>query len=226
VPTDSYIPRQVVEATSGRAVTVFDQAPALRGRFDNLYDNQPDLNTEFNGVDFTFNKRLSNRWMVMGGASIGKNVGDIYGTQDLNDPNLTFRRGRIGNDMPFSFKLFGLYQLPYKISLSGTFQSFRGFPELTTVLVTSATVPLTRVTQSIAVQERATTRLPDVNMMDLSLRRPIQVGKYMVEPVLDVFNMTNGSAIRARSTVLGPLYFRASDVQRGRLVKFGLNVRF
>ncbi|MBM3769977.1 MAG: hypothetical protein FJW27_01560 [Acidimicrobiia bacterium] len=226
VPRDSYIPRDVVESVSGRALTVFDQAPALRGRFDNLWDNQPDLNTEFNGVDFTFNKRLSNRWMVMGGASIGKNVGDIYGTQDLNDPNLTFRRGRIGNDMPFSFKLFGMYQLPYKISVSGTFQHFRGFPELTTVLVTSATVPLTRVTQSVAVQPRATTRLPDVNMLDLSLRRPMQVGRYSVEPVLDVFNMTNGSAIRARSTVLGPLYFRASDVQRGRLIKFGLNVRF
>lgn len=226
VPIDTYIPRQVVEAASQRAVTVFDQAPALRGRFDNLYDNQTALNTEFNGVDFTFNKRLSNRWMMMGGASIGKNVGDIYGTQDLNDPNLTFRRGRIGNDMPFSFKLFGMYQLPYKISLSGTFQHFRGFPELTTVVVNAATIPLTRVTQSIAVQPRATTRLPDVNMLDLSLRRPVQVGRYSVEPVLDLFNMTNGSAIRARSTVLGPLYFRASDVQRGRLIKFGLNVRF
>lgn len=226
VPTDSYIPRQVVEASSGRAVTVFDQAPSLRGRFDNLWDNQPELNTEFNGVDFTFNKRLSNRWMVMGGASIGKNVGDIYGTQDLNDPNLTFRQGRIGNDMPFSFKLFGMYQLPYKVSLSGTFQHFRGFPELTTVVVNAATIPLTRVTQSIAVQPRASTRLPDVNMLDLSLRRPMQIGRYSVEPVLDIFNMTNGSAIRARSTVLGPLYFRASDVQRGRLMKFGLNVKF
>jgi hypothetical protein len=44
--------------------------------------------------------------------------------------------------------------------------------------------------------------------------------------VRDIFNVTNGSAIRARSTVLGPLYGRASDVQRGRMLKFGLNVKF
>ena len=226
VPADSYIPRQVVEASSGRAVTVYDQAPSLRGRFDNLWDNYAELDTNFNGVDFTFNKRLSNRWMVMGSASVGKSLGDIYGTQDLNDPNLQFRRGRIGNDMPFAFKVFGLYQLPYKLAFSASFQHFEGFPELTTVVVNAATTALTRVTQTLAVEPRASTRLPDVNMVDLSLRRPMQLGTWSLEPVLDVFNLTNGSAIRARSTVLGPLYGRASDVQRGRLIKFGLNVKF
>lgn len=226
VPTDTYTPKTVVEAVSGRTVTVYDLAPSLRGRFDNLYDNYDELNTDFNGVDLTFNKRLSNRWMVMGSASFGRSLGDIYGTQDLNDPNLQFRRGRIGNDMPFSFKAFGLYQLPFKIAFSGSYQHFRGFPELTTVVVNAATLPLTRVTQTLTVEPRASTRLPSVNMVDLSIRRPMTVGRWAVEPVLDIFNLTNGSAIRARSTVLGPLYGRASDVQRGRMLKFGLNVKF
>ncbi len=177
VPTDTYIQRQVVEASSGRALSVYDLAPSLRGRFDNLYDNYGELDTDFNGVDFTFNKRLSNRWMVMGSASVGKSLGDIYGTQDLNDPNLQFRRGRIGNDMPFAFKVFGLYQLPYKVALSGSYQHFKGFPELTTVVVNSATIPLTRVTQTITVEPRASTRLPSVNMVDLSFRRPVKLAR-------------------------------------------------
>ena len=99
-------------------VTVYDQAPSLRGKFDVLYDNYPEMDTEFNGVDITLNKRLSNRWMMMGSASFGESGGDIYGsTFDLNDPNNSFRRGLIGNDVPFSLKIFGLYQLPVRHSV-------------------------------------------------------------------------------------------------------------
>jgi hypothetical protein len=231
VPTDSYLPLQVREVTSGRQVTVYNQNPALRGRFDVLWDNYPELNAEFNGVDVTFNKRLSQRWMLMGGLSLGKSVGDIYTTyglasSDLNDPNFTFRRGVIGDDVPVSFKAFGLYQLPHKISVSGSVQHFTGFPEVTSVLVGANTVALTRVSQSITVEPRATTRLPDVNMVDVSVRRPFAQGRHSVEPVLDIFNLTNGAAIRGRPTQLGPTYGRVADIQRGRLIKLGVNVKF
>ena len=105
-------------------------------------------------------------------------------------------------------------------------QHFTGFPELTTVLVGGNTVALTRVSQRVTAEPRGTTRLPDVNMVDLSLRKTFTSGRYAVEPVLDVFNLTNGSAIRARSTQLGPTYGAASDIQRGRILKVGLNVKF
>ena len=137
------------------------------------------------------------------------------------------RRGLVGNDMPFSFKVFGQYLLPYGIAFSGTMQHFKGFPELTTVLVTGATVPLTRVSQRVTVEPRGTTRLPTVNMVDVSARKTVGAGRDVsIEPVVDVYNLTNGSALRARSTQLGPNYGVASDVQRGRIIKLGLNVRF
>jgi hypothetical protein len=187
------------------------------------------MDTEFNGVDITFNKRLSNRWMLMGGLSFGRSLGDIYGAiaaNELNDPNNTFRRGLIGNDVPFSFKAFGLYQFPYDIAFSASVQHFTGFPEITSVLVSANTAALTRVSQRVTVEPRGTTRLPDVNMVDLSVRRAFTLGRYSVEPVMDVFNLTNGSAIRARTTQLGPAYGRATDIQRGRLIKAGLNLKF
>jgi hypothetical protein len=227
VPMDSYIPLDVTEVTSGRQVTVYDQNPALRGQFDVLWDNYSDLDADFNGVDITLNKRMSNRLMLMGSMSFGESLGYIYGTADLNDPNNTFRRGLVGNDMPFSFKVFGQYQLPGGIAFSGTMQHFKGFPELTTVLVTGATAPLTRVSQRVTMEPRGTTRLPTVNMLDLSARKTFRTGSRMsIEPVIDVFNATNGSAIRARSTQLGPTYGVASDVQRGRIIKLGVNARF
>src|SRR5262249_30251598 len=39
VPLETYIPLQVTEANSGRQVTVYNQAPALRGKTDYLWDN-------------------------------------------------------------------------------------------------------------------------------------------------------------------------------------------
>jgi hypothetical protein len=227
VPTASYIPLQVTEVNSGRQVTVYNLDPSLRGHFDVLRTNEPALHTEFNGVDLTFNKRLSHRWMLMTGLTLEKNVGDIYGAQDLNDPNLQFRRGVIEDDIPVIFKTFGLYQLPYGFSVSGSVQHFTGFAQITSVLVGAGTVPLTRVSQSITVERRGTTRLPDVNLVDLSLRKSFTVASgYSFEPVMDVFNLTNCNAIRARTTQLGPTYGQAADIVRGRLIKLGVNVKF
>ena len=130
VPFESYIPLQVTEANSGRQVTVYNQAPALRGRVDNLWDNFSELDSDFNGADITVNKRLSNRWSMAGGASFGQTTGDIYATLatvDLNNPNNTFRRGLVGNDVPWSYRMSGLYEFTYDISVSATAQYLQGF---------------------------------------------------------------------------------------------------
>ena len=119
VPTDTYIPLNVVEANSGQTVTVYNQDPALRGRIDKLWDNDPEMDSTYNGGDITLNKRLSNRWMMTGGLSIGKNVGYV-GAADLNNPNSKeFSRGIQGDDVPFSFRMSGLYELPYGIRSAG-----------------------------------------------------------------------------------------------------------
>ena len=157
VPLESYTPIQVTESGTGQVVTVYNQDPALRGRFDVLFDNFPEIDNDFNGVDLTFNKRFGNRWMIMGGLSLGRNLGDVYGTADLNNPNNTFRRGVVGLDVPVSFKLSGLYELPHGISVSGNVSHYTGFPELDTVTVSRDTVALTQVSQSLAI---ATARAP------------------------------------------------------------------
>lgn len=228
VPTDSYIPLQVTEVISGRQVTVYNLDPARRGRFDVLWDNASELDSEFNGLDISFNKRFSNRWMMMGGLSFGKNVGDTHAeTADLNNPNFTFRRGVTQWDVPVSFKLAGMYELPYGFRVSGKVQRFDGFPESPTVLVTSQTVPLTQVTQSLRVEPRGESRLPTVNIADLRFSKALRLGNGLrLEPALDIFNITNSNPIQARVTQLGPQFGRATDILRGRLFRVGLYVTF
>jgi hypothetical protein len=226
VPTDTYIKMNVVEATSGQAVTVYNQDPALRGRQDNLWDNDPEMDSTYNGGDITLNKRLSNRWMMTGGVSIGKNVGYV-GTADLNNPNSKdFSRGIQGDDVPVSFRMSGLYELPYGISLSGSYQYQNGFPELTTVSVGSNTVPLTQVTQVVNVKARGDVRYPSLNQVDISLRKAIRMGGKVLQPRLDIYNMTNNATIRTWVTQLGNTYHRPSAIQRGTLIKMGMHIDF
>jgi hypothetical protein len=229
VPTSGYAPLQVTEVASGRQVTVYNQDPATRGKFDVLWDNSPELDSQYNGVEATFTKRLANRWMFMSNMAFGKNVGDIYESSggDLNNPNFMFRRGIIGDDVPFALKASGIYEFLWGVMVSGNFQHYVGLPETTTVSVAGNTVALTQVTQSLVVEPRATHRLPDVNLLDLNFRKILRFGNHRsFEPVAEVFNVMNTSAIQARTTVLGPNYGNVANILRGRMAKFAVNVKF
>ena len=170
VPTESYTPIEVTERTSGRKVTVYNQDPRLRGKFDVLWDNFSELDTVYKGVDLSLTKRFSDRWMLMGSASIGRNEGDIFPTSDLNNPNFQFRHGAVGMDVPLVVKMSGIYELARGVMVSGNLQHYAGAPENTTVQVSRNTVTLTQVSQSILVEPRGTTRLPSLTLVDVKRR--------------------------------------------------------
>ena len=226
IPTSTYQRLTVVERNSGQTVTVYNQDSTLRGRIDTLWDNDPEMDSTYNGGDITLNKRLSNRWMMTGGVSMGRNIGYV-GVADLNNPNSKeFSRGVQGNDVPFSFSMSGLYELPHGISLSGSYQHQYGFPELTTVSVGSNTVALTQVTQPVIVAPRGDVRFPKLNQLDFSLRKAFRFGNRVFQPRLDVYNATNNATIRSWTTQLGPTYHRPSAIQRGTLIKAGMHFDF
>jgi hypothetical protein len=216
----------VTEVNSGRTVTVYNQDPLLRGKIDLVWDNDPALDTTYNGVDLTLNRRMSNRWMMTGGVSFGKNVGWV-GNTDLNNPNSQeFSRGVFGNDVPFSLRMSGVYELPYAVSISGTLQHQSGFPELTTVSVGNNTIALTQGTTAITVEPRGTTRLPRLNQLDLSIRKSIRAGTRVLQPRIDFYNVTNSATILSRTTVLGSGFGAVNSIQRGMMIKLGMSVDF
>ena len=226
VPANTYIPMTVTEANSGKSVTIYNQAPALRGQQDILFFNAKELDSTFNGTDISLDKRMSNHWMMTGGVSIGKNIGDIYGTSDLNNPNFTYRNGLVGNDTPFSLRLSGVYDLPFGVSASATYQHQVGYPELTQVSVGNNTVALTQGTTTLTVAPRGDTRLPNLNQLDASFRKGFRFGPKVYQARLDVYNMLNSATIISRNTTLGSSYGFVNGIQRGALVKLGFTVDF
>ena len=193
VPESTYQRLTVTERNSGKTVTVYNQDANLLGRQDFVFTNAPEFDSTYNGTDITLDKRMSNGWMMTGGISIGKTTGWV-GNNDLNNPNSKeFSRGIVGNDTPFSFRLSGLYELPWAIQASGTFQHQKGFPELTQVSVGNDTIRLTQGATNIIVEPRGTTRLPNLSQLDMSFRKVFRSGGKVIQPRLDVYNLMNYS---------------------------------
>jgi hypothetical protein len=47
-----------------------------------------------------------------------------------------------------------------------------------------------------------------------------------LQPVLDAYNLMNAASLLSRNTQLGPTYLTPVTIQRGRLIRLGLNVNF
>jgi len=227
VPTSSYIPLAVTEVTSGQSVTVFNQAPSTLGKIDNLYANQPSLDSSYKGLDITLTKRMNHHWMALGSLSVGKNTGDIYGgSEDLNNPNFTYRQGLLSNDRLVFFKMSGAYEMKWGLTAAANGQYYSGYPEMTTALVTSQTVKLTQVSQSIVVEPSGTIRQPGATIIDINLQKRLKFGRYTVSPRVDIFNLLNASGIQSYISQLGPSYGNAITILDGRLIKFGANINW
>jgi hypothetical protein len=218
-------PISVREVTSGETVNVWRRGTAASA---NLFYNSEELDTNYHGGDITLNKRLSNRWSLMGGASWGRVTAKTRGG-NRNDPHILnyFDADQLaGADRPWSYRMSGIYELPYGVSASGTWQFQAGPPEETTVQVTNATIALPQGNQTLRVRNFGDVRFPNVAGLDLSFRKQFRAGSRTFAPRIDIFNATNESTILARVTQLGPTYGRVSGIQRARLIKVGLNVEF
>ena len=226
VPRESYTPITITEVSSGRTVTVYNQAAALRGLFDVVYDNSDTLDETFHGVDFSAQKRMSNRWMLMGSVSLGSNDTYIHGTGDLNNPNFQNGRGPEDLSIPVQAKVSASYVLPYDMKLGASALHYTGWPDTNTVRVTAATVRLTQVNQDIVVEPRATTRKDDLNVVDINFGKTLTRGRFKAEPRVEVFNLLNMGVITSRINQYGPTYGNAIEVYGGRTIKFGGNLNW
>ena len=134
-----------------RPLTVYNLAPAFNGLQNNIRDNEPYLDTEYNGIEFTANKRFSRNWQMVAGLTIGKNKGGLnsggtnpgqtdsatlagFSGGDLNDPNNTrfcerHHRQRLRGRLP---PVGQLSAAVVDLTLPGSLVSNSGYPFVST----------------------------------------------------------------------------------------------
>jgi hypothetical protein len=209
-----------------------------------VVDNHSYLDTVYNGVDITANKRMSHHWQMVAGLTFGKNTGGLNstsgqsGTADLNDPNTTlYTNGIVGNDSPVAFRLSGSYQAPYGINVAGTLTANSGYPYVSTFQVTRANLAsvcgcsasLVRSSQNVFLSARGDERLPAVKLVDLSVSRTFAfLNNRRIVPRLDIFNLFNSYTPTAYNAAVGPTYLQPSGggIISPRIMRIGFSVNF
>jgi hypothetical protein len=232
VPTSAYTAQTATVPGAptgpGGTVTFYDLNRPFLGLQDNVYDNDPLLDTNYNGVEITGSRRFSNRWQIAGGLTIGKMEGGLN-TGDLNDPNnLINQQGIVGANANWAAKISGSYVLPGDINFSGSFLATQGYPFQSTFNVTRTQFPaLTRASQRVFLSAAGDERYPDLTMIDFRVSRSFRLaGSLTVEPLLEVFNVANESTIVTLTSVVGSNYLRPTEILGPRLWRIGARIQF
>lgn len=220
-------------------------SPAFNSLANYQYENASYLDTNYNGVEVTANKRFSHRWQMVAGLTLGANKGGLNtgGTAtgqnnglggigsategDLNDPNATlYSNGYVGYDSKVQFRLSGSYILPGEISVAGSLISNSGYPYSSTYTVTRAIYPqLVRASQVIFLSDHSE-RLPSVTSVDLRFSRAFKFGVRQIVPQVDVFNIANSAAIVGLNPSVGATYLAPNQILSPRIVRVGFSIDF
>jgi hypothetical protein len=236
-PSSQYTPveRSYLDPGTGaqRTITVFSLNPALAAVRDRVIANVDVLRSDYDGVQFTFNKRMSNRWQMLGGVTFQSHEGFSHSgtytnpgaTTDLNDP--TFRLNRANSsvfiDLPWSFTLSGSYMLPYDVQFSGKYTARAGDPLVRTFIATG----LTQGNQTVWVQPRGEDRTETVTkFVDVRFSKRFVLANTRYEGTVDLFNVLNANHVLDQTTATGSTWGRPTRVLAPRIVRFGVTARF
>ncbi len=167
--------------------------------------NVPEAKRKYQAFELSFNKRMSNGWQLGGSVVLSKmegNIGGGYGVSwgwsgAFNNANyLVNNYGRLDFDRPVVIKLFGTFELPYKIFASFFFNHYDGAPFQRTVTIyppaawAAANNVDTRYSYAINVETAGVRRTQGTDILDLRLEKTFNLGTYgRLGIFLDAFNI-------------------------------------
>jgi hypothetical protein len=235
-PTASYtaITRSYNDPQRGaQTITVFGLDPALVTRRDRIITNVDGLRSDYDGVVFSVNKRMSNRWQMLAGLTLQSHEGFAHNgtftdpgtTTDFNNPNYRLNRANsvVFTDIPWTFTLSGSYQLPWDVTFSGKYTGRAGDPLNRTLSVSG----LPQGTETIWVQPRGEDRAESVTkFVDVRFGKRFTMGRARFEGTIDVFNFLNANHVQGQVEAIGSTTGRPNRILAPRIVRFGVTARF
>lgn len=225
VPLTDYTPVEVGSPVG--PITAFNQDPDTLGLADRAITNVDGLESNYNGVELVFNKRMADRWQLLTGFTVGKHEG-LYDSglgDDFNDPNANINRedAIIGQDSTYQLKVIGTYVLPKDFTVSTNLRYFTGQPVTEDIVVRG----LNQGTVTILANPRGNLRLDDVTLWDIRVSKIFSVGENsQIEALVDVFNLLNESAKTTINTTVGPTFGDPIAILSPRIARLGLKFRF
>ena len=240
------------EASDCSTVTYFE--PSFQQPTVITLTNVPGYDRIYNGVEVMARKRMSHGWMLSSsfsyndttvhfggfpGAANQANATTATTVPISEDPtNRVQREGGqydyltsgsgIGNvyvNAKWLFKLSGLYQLPYQVSVSAFYNARQGYPFERGILSPSRANGGNTV--FVLLDPVGNRRLPNFQNLDFHVERPIKAMNSHFVPSIDVFNVTNANTVQAiRGTQNASNANQIQAIVAPRVVRFGLRLNW
>ncbi len=242
VPITTLNRKPIINPITNQPLTLFSfqpSDPSKFGAFNFVVTNIPLLNDNtYHAVEFTAVKRLSSKWMVLGGFTIqrqkgifGRGFSDQATSDNFTDPNNDINRNNnyLNLDATYVFKIDATYELPYKIGTSVNFQHYTGFPiqPTETFGVPDGNSPADIINESVILQPAGVQRLPGVNMLNLRLSREFVLSeRWHLTPTADFFNVTNAQTVIGEVSNFGSSYLFPFSTINPFVTRFGLRFTF
>jgi hypothetical protein len=234
-PASAYTPetRTFTDANGSPAsLTIYRLLPAFAALNERVITNVEFLESDYNGVQFDVQKKLSNRWQLLAGLTLQQHKGFDHGgtftNVDFNNPNQSINRndGSVFTDIPWIFNLSGSYMLPWQdIQIAAKYTARDGDPLLRRITFTGLTA--SQVSETVYTARRGVDRTETVNkFLDLRLSKRFRVRDSSFEATVDVFNALNANHVLGQNDTLGSTWARPNRILTPRIVRLGVTARF
>ena len=189
----------------------------------------------YDGFDLNVNARPTGKFFLLAGLSIGRTITKNCAVVD-NPQTLRFCE----SDQPFqgSYRVTGGYTFPWKIQLSGVYQSIPPDQLQASYTITNSTLgntlgrPLADLAGTMTVPVANGLLAPysqftdRTNQVDLRVTKTIQIEKYRIELMADLYNVFNVSPVLTRVTTYGPAFYVPSSILQSGYLKVGARFTF
>jgi hypothetical protein len=222
-----------------RCETVTYFQPNIAQPSPNLYTNQPDRWRDFNGMEFTLQKRMANRWSASASYAYNNAI-DVWDSPNAyEDPtNIENTNGfqyapeaagsGIGNvfqNSKWAAKASGRVMLPWDVNVALSYLGRQGFPFPQSVLSPSRINGLGTI--QVLLDPLGDVRLDNLHTLDFRVDKTVRLGNVTIIPALDVFNLTNTATIQAINRNQAAANANTvSGIIAPRVARFGVNVRW
>jgi carboxypeptidase family protein len=250
-PSD-YTAFNVPNPLGGDPVTLYNLNLAKANAVDILDQNSSSNYRKYTGYDLGFNGRMR-ALTVFGGVSIGHQVANTCEVEDKNFLRYC-DQGALGIPYYTQVKVNGSYQLPWRMSVSGTLQSYPGDarnstvdgstalnngtilaedPSLRVVWSVDRTLfksltgqTLTQSSINVPINAPGTKFLGRQNQLDIRLKRLFTVRGLTLEAQADAYNALNTGVVLTAVQTFGTALDRPASILQGRLFRFGMQARW
>lgn len=193
--------------------TVYNQNPATLGQDRFIITTHDAFDSRFRGLEITAVKRLSDKWEMIAGYTVGESI-ENSGRTTINGPNdLINARGPSVSDSTHIIKVTGTYALPFGLMSSGNFRSQTGKP-----VTREARFTLNQGGVLVNVEPRGSERMARMTTVDLRLAKRFELGPTRsLQIYVDGYNLMNTNTVWGVRSLTGRLNAREGGAPDGRI---------